>query len=40
MLDQHYLHAAEPALDLRWVSRIWIRQKAYNGLASVRIAPI
>merc|ERR1712188_298713 len=21
MLDQHYLHAAEPALDLKWVSR-------------------
>ena len=40
MLDQHYLHAAEPALDLKWVSQIWIRQKAYNGLASVRIAPI
>ena len=31
---------SEPALDLKWVSQIWIRQKAYNGLASVRIAPI
>ena len=40
VLDQHYLHAAEPAQDLKWVSQIWIRQKAYNGLASVRIAPI
>lgn len=40
VLDQAYLHAAEPARDLKWVSQIWIRQKAYNGLASVRIAPI
>ena len=39
-LDQHYLHAAEPAVDPKWVSQIWIRQRAYNGLASVRIAPI
>ena len=40
VLDQNYLHAAEPAVDPKWVSQIWIRQRAYNGLASVRIAPI
>ncbi|KAH8069813.1 procollagen-proline 4-dioxygenase [Aureococcus anophagefferens] len=39
-LPQNYLHAAEPAVDPKWVSQIWIRQRAYNGLASVRIAPI
>ena len=40
VLDDKYLHAAEPAIDSKWVSQIWIRQKAYNGLASVRVAPI
>mmetsp|Transcript_12577 Transcript_12577/g.37410 ORF Transcript_12577/g.37410 Transcript_12577/m.37410 type:complete len:247 (+) Transcript_12577:209-949(+) len=40
ILDQAYLHAAEPAHDPKWVSQIWIRQRAYNGLASVRISPI
>ena len=39
-LDEQYLHAAEPAVDPKWVSQIWIRQRAYNGLASVRIPPV
>jgi len=39
-LDDQYLHAAETAIDTKWVSQIWIRQRAYNGLASVRISPI
>ncbi|KAJ1456517.1 hypothetical protein M885DRAFT_439400 [Pelagophyceae sp. CCMP2097] len=39
-LDTQYLHAAEPAVDSKWVSQVWIRQKPYNGLASIRIAPI
>lgn len=40
VLDDKYLHSAEPAVDPKWVSQIWIRQRAYNGLASVRISPI
>ncbi|KAJ8614073.1 hypothetical protein CTAYLR_005856 [Chrysophaeum taylorii] len=40
VLDELYLHAAEPAVDPKWVSQIWIRQRSYNGLASVRISPI
>mmetsp|Transcript_23612 Transcript_23612/g.93613 ORF Transcript_23612/g.93613 Transcript_23612/m.93613 type:complete len:311 (+) Transcript_23612:266-1198(+) len=40
VLDDNYLHAAETAADEKWVSQIWIRQRDYNGLASVRIAPI
>jgi len=39
-LDEQYLHAAETAQDIKWVSQIWIRQRAYNGLASIRISPI
>ena len=30
-LDEQYLHAAEPAVDPKWVSQIWIRQADYNG---------
>jgi len=40
VLDDAYLHSAETAQDEKWVSQIWIRQRAYNGLASVRISPI
>ena len=36
-LDDQYLHAAEPAVDIKWVSQIWIRQTAYNGRASTRL---
>lgn len=40
VLDDKYLHCAETAQDEKWVSQIWIRQRAYNGLASVRISPV
>ena len=36
VLDDSYLHAAEPALDEKWVSQIWVRQNEYNGVPSIR----
>ena len=36
MLDQHYLHAAEPALDLKWVSQIEDPAEGVRNGACVR----
>ena len=39
-LDPMLLHAAEPAIDTKWVSQIWIRQGAYHGTPTARIPRI
>lgn len=39
-LDARLLHAAEPAVDTKWVSQIWIRQGPYNGTPTARIPAI
>eukprot|EP00752_Nemacystus_decipiens_P012665 g11219.t1 len=39
-LDSRLLHAAEPAIDTKWVSQIWIRQGPYNGTPTARIPAI
>ncbi|CAM9687305.1 unnamed protein product [Ectocarpus fasciculatus] len=39
-LDSRLLHAAEPAIDTKWVSQIWIRQGAYHGTPTARIPAI
>lgn len=39
-LDPLLLHAAEPAVDVKWVSQIWIRQGTYNGTPTARIPRI
>lgn len=36
-LDKQVLHAALPAVDVKYVSQIWVRQGAYFGQASKRI---
>ncbi|CAN0040839.1 unnamed protein product [Phaeothamnion confervicola] len=38
-LDPAALHAAEPAIDTKFVSQVWIRQGAYDGIPTRRIAP-
>lgn len=37
MLDQMALHAAMPAVDVKYVSQVWIRQGSYNGQPSKRL---
>jgi prolyl 4-hydroxylase len=37
MLDKMVLHAALPAIDIKFVSQIWIRQSNYNGQPSKRL---
>lgn len=39
-LDSRLLHAAEPAVDTKWVSQIWIRQGPYSGTPTARIPRI
>lgn len=39
-LDPMLLHAAEPAVDTKWVSQIWIRQGDYHGSPTARIPRI
>ena len=36
-LDKMVLHAALPAIDVKYVSQVWIRQSNYNGLPSKRL---
>ncbi|GAB5036906.1 prolyl 4-hydroxylase alpha subunit [Nannochloropsis oceanica] len=36
-LDDRALHAAEPAIDEKWVSQVWIRQGSYAGVPTRRI---
>ncbi|CAN0073574.1 unnamed protein product [Discosporangium mesarthrocarpum] len=36
-LDPVALHTAEPAVETKWVSQIWIRQGPYQGTPSVRL---
>eukprot|EP00903_Cladosiphon_okamuranus_P015949 g14732.t1 len=40
ILDSRLLHAAEPAIDTKWVSQIWIRQGPYSGTPTARIPAI
>ena len=37
LLDEMALHAAEPAVDVKYVSQVWIRQSMYSGQASKRL---
>jgi hypothetical protein len=37
-LDELALHAAEPAVDTKYVSQIWVRQGCYYGQATRRLA--
>lgn len=37
LLDKMSLHAAEPAVDVKYVSQVWIRQGTYTGQASRRL---
>ena len=37
-LDPRALHAALPAVDVKYVSQIWIRQSVYDGTPSKRLA--
>ena len=37
MLDKMALHAALPAVDVKYVSQVWIRQSTYNGQPSKRL---
>lgn len=37
-LDPLALHQAEPAVDIKYVSQIWVREGAYAGVPSVRLA--
>jgi prolyl 4-hydroxylase len=37
LLDQMALHAALPAVDIKYVSQIWIRQSVYTGQPSKRL---
>lgn len=37
MLDRMALHAALPAIDVKYVSQVWIRQGSYNGQPSKRL---
>ena len=34
------LHAAEPAVDEKWVSQVWIRQGPYAGVPTRRVVPL
>ena len=38
LLDKMALHAALPAVDVKYVSQVWIRQSTYNGQPSKRLA--
>lgn len=37
-LDPMALHSAEPAVDTKYVSQVWIRQGEYEGIASKRLS--
>lgn len=37
LLDKNALHAAKPAVDVKYVSQVWIRQGRYDGLPSKRM---
>lgn len=39
LLDKMALHAALPAVDTKFVSQVWIRQRNYEGLPSKRLFP-
>lgn len=38
LLDKMALHAAMPAVDVKYVSQVWIRQTNYDGRPSKRLA--
>lgn len=38
LLDKMALHAALPAIDVKYVSQIWIRQSVYQGQPSKRLS--
>ena len=37
LLDRSVLHAAQPAVDVKYVSQVWIRQGNYDGRPSKRL---
>ena len=37
LLDKNALHAAKPAIDVKYVSQVWIRQGNYEGFPSKRM---
>lgn len=37
LLDKMALHAAMPAVDIKYVSQVWIRQTNYDGRPSKRL---
>ena len=37
LLDKNALHAAKPAVDVKYVSQVWIRQGNYEGFPSKRM---
>ena len=37
MLDKNALYAAKPAIDVKYVSQVWIRQGNYEGFPSKRM---
>lgn len=37
LLDKRALHAALPAIDIKFVSQVWIRQTNYSGIPSKRL---
>mmetsp|Transcript_49732 Transcript_49732/g.58032 ORF Transcript_49732/g.58032 Transcript_49732/m.58032 type:complete len:506 (+) Transcript_49732:193-1710(+) len=40
LLDTAALHAAEPALDTKYVSQVWIRQGEYKGIPTKRLVNV
>lgn len=38
-LDQRLIHAALPAVDVKYVSQVWIRQGEHGGMPSKRLGP-
>jgi prolyl 4-hydroxylase len=37
LLDKSALHAAAPAVDIKFISQVWVRQAVYNGQPSKRL---
>eukprot|EP00979_Chaetoceros_neogracilis_P019339 scaffold12165_cov277-Chaetoceros_neogracile.AAC.1 len=37
LLDKQTLHAAKPAIDIKYVSQVWVRQSNYDGVPSKRM---
>lgn len=37
-LDTRALHSADPAIDIKYVSQVWIRQAPYTGVPTLRLS--